>query len=85
MQDAAFGVHLREDQAASLGDAQAVAEHEEQKAPVPGLVPRSLGGGEELFDLVAGQVFSFVHCFAFRYNLRVGKGSGGLFPHFRFQ
>lgn len=61
VQNATFGVHLGEDKAASLGHPQAVAEHEEQKAPVAGLVPGPLDGGKDLFDLVAGEVFSFVH------------------------
>lgn len=63
VQDAAFGVHLGKDQAASLRHAQPMPEHEEQEAPVAGLVPGPLGGGKELLDFVAGEVFSFLHHF----------------------
>lgn len=73
VQDPAFGVHLRESQPASLGDAQPMPEHEEQKAAVPGLVARALGGGQELFDLVAGQVFSVGH----RFVQCLGMGRSG--------
>lgn len=63
MQDAAFGVHLGENQAASLGHPQPMPEHEQQKAPIAGFVPGAFGGGQELFDFVASEVFSFLHCF----------------------
>jgi len=63
VQDAAFGVHLGENQPAGFGDTQPMAEHEKQQAPVAGLVPGPLGGGKELLDLVAGEVFSFFHRF----------------------
>ena len=61
VQDAAFGVHLGENQAASLGDPEAMPEHEEEKAAVAGFVPGAFGGGKEFFDFVAGEVFSFIH------------------------
>ena len=66
MQHAAFGIHLGQFQAAGLRHAQAVAEHQQQKAAVAGLVTSSLGGRNELFDLAGGQVFAvvvhFVQC-----------------------
>jgi hypothetical protein len=37
-----------------------VAKHQEQKAPVAGLKAAALGGGQELFNLVAGEVFSVI-------------------------
>jgi hypothetical protein len=43
MQQAAFGVHLAELQAAGFGDPQAVAEHQQQQATVAGR-RRSAGG-----------------------------------------
>ena len=52
VQDAAFGVHLRQNQSARLGDAQTVAEHEEQKASVAGFVSCAFGGRQQPFDLV---------------------------------
>ena len=60
MQDAAFGVHLGENQPASLGHPQPMAEHEEQKAAVAGLVPCALGGGQELFEFGPNEVFSLI-------------------------
>ena len=63
MQDAAFGVHLGENQAAGLGNPQPMPEHEEEKAPVAGLVPCAFGGGNELLDLSGNEVFSFLHHF----------------------
>lgn len=44
VKDAAFCVHLGQNQAAGLGDAQAMPEHEKQKAPVAGFVSCALGG-----------------------------------------
>lgn len=63
VEHAAFGVHPGENQAASLGDSQPVAEHEEQKAAVPGLVPCALGGRQEPFDFAPCEVFSLAHRF----------------------
>jgi hypothetical protein len=63
VKDAAFGVHLGENQAAGLGNAQTVAEHQEQKATVAGLVPGPLGGDKKLVHFKPCEVFSFVHRF----------------------
>ena len=63
MQDAAFNVHLRHFQAASLGYPQAMPEHEQEKAPVAGLVPAAPGGGNQAVDFGQNEVFSVVHHF----------------------
>jgi hypothetical protein len=57
VQDAAFGVHLLELQAASLRHAEAVAEHQQQSRASLRL---PLGGGDQLVHLKAGEVLALV-------------------------
>src|ERR1700733_9612735 len=56
MQHAAFGVHLIEFHAAGLRHAQAMPEHEQQKATVAGLVPPALGRLDQPLNLAPGEV-----------------------------
>jgi hypothetical protein len=56
VQHAALRVHLVELQAASLGNAQAVAKHQKQQATVAGLVAGAPGRGDQLANLESGQV-----------------------------
>ena len=63
MQDAAFNVHLGHFQAADLGHSQRVPEHEQEQAPVAGLVPAAPGGGNQAADFGQNEVFSVVHHF----------------------
>jgi hypothetical protein len=58
VQDAALDVHLVEPQPAGLGDAQPVAEHQEQQAAVAGLVPAPFGGRDQPLDLAPGEVLA---------------------------
>jgi len=51
MQNAAFGIHLGQLEAASLRHTQAISEHQQQKTAIAGLVAASLGGIQELFNL----------------------------------
>jgi hypothetical protein len=63
MQDAAFDVHLGQNQVAGLGYTQAMPEHEEQEAAIAGFIPGPLGGSKKLVHLKAGQMFSLVDHF----------------------
>jgi hypothetical protein len=58
MQDAAFGVHLVQLEAARFGDAQAMPEYQEQQATVAGFVPAAAGRLDELFHFEAGEVLA---------------------------
>ena len=58
VQNAAFGVHLVKVQGAGVRHAQAVAEHQKQKAAVAGFVEAALGGCHELFNLARGDAFA---------------------------
>lgn len=63
MQDAAFNIHLGHFQSAGLGHPQPVPEHEQEQAPVAGLVPATPGGGNQAADFGQNEVFSVVHHF----------------------
>jgi hypothetical protein len=63
VQHAAFKIHLGELEAARFRDAEAVAEHEQEKAAVADLVPAAARGGNEFFHLDRGEVFPVVHRF----------------------
>jgi len=51
VKDTASNIHLGQLKAARLGHAQAVAIHQEQKAPVAGRVPAAFGCGKESINL----------------------------------
>ena len=63
VQHPTLGVHLVEFEAAGFRDPQAMAEHEQQQAPVPGLVPAALDGGQEVVEFASCEVFSLAHRF----------------------
>lgn len=66
IQRPAFKVDLRQGQPQGFGHPQPMSEHQQQQAPVAGLVAAALGGGNQFFDLAGGEVFAvvvhFVQC-----------------------
>ena len=65
-----------------------MAKHQEQKATVPDLQAAALGGGQELFNLAAGEVFSlichFVQFLAVKSARTFRHGAGRFFEYGQF-
>lgn len=63
MQHATFNIHLGQLQAAGFGNAQAVAEHEQEQTAIARGVAVAGGRGKELVHFLRGEVFAVLHHF----------------------